>query len=81
MKQSCDSMLFLNIGTSNFHLRLVYNTNFLFHKNNYCNVVITTIFGHVRELGTDSFYFCLRMEDGRLGNNVKNISDKKKMEL
>lgn len=59
----------------------VYNTNFVFHKNNHCNVVIIEIFGHLRELGTDSSYFCLRMEDGRLGNNVKHISDKEKMEL
>ena len=54
----------------------MYKINFVFHKNNYGNVVIIAIFCHVRELPTDSFYFCLLTEEGRLANNVKNISDK-----
>ena len=56
----------------------MYNINFVFHKNNYGNAVIIAIFCHVRELPRDSFYFCLRTEEGRLANNVKNISDRKK---
>ena len=56
----------------------MYNINFVFHKNNYGNVVIIAIFFRVRELPTDSFYFCLLTEEGRLVNNVKNISDKEK---
>ena len=56
----------------------MYNINFVFHKNNYGNVVIITTFFRVRELPTDSFYFCLLTEEGRLANNVKNISDKEK---
>ena len=41
-------------------------------------MVIIAIFCHVKELPTDSFYFCLLTEEGRLANNVKKISDKDK---
>ena len=59
-------------------LTYVYIINFVFHKNNYGNVIIIIIFCHVKELPTDSFYFYLLTEEGRLANNVKNISNKRK---